>query len=203
MENERMGTKATRAEIIATLVGRGYANRESMEVTDLGFSVVEAMEKFSPAIVTTELTRGIEQELEKIEDGGERGDELIRETVRSLTGQLIELSGHASEFGREMGEATAASRQVAQTLGRCPVCKTGELRIIRSKKTGKRFVGCSNYASGCRASAPLPQRGTVKPTARQCRHCSWPIVLVSGGRFPWRLCVNPACPAKEGKKREV
>lgn len=203
MEGERIGTKATRAEIIATLVGRGYARGEALEVTDLGLSVVEAMEKFSPAIVTTELTRKVEQELEKVEEGGERGEELVRETVRSLSRQLVELSGQAGELGREIGVAAAAVQQAAVALGRCPVCKTGELRVIRSRKTKKRFVGCSNYASGCRASAPLPQRGTVKATGKQCRHCSWPIVLVSGGRFPWRLCVNPACPAKGGKRHEV
>jgi DNA topoisomerase-1 len=203
MENERIGTKATRAETIATLVGRGYAQGDAMEVTDLGLSVVETMEKFSPAIVTTDLTRGIEQELEKIEAGGEKGEELVRETIRALSGQLVALAEHQEELGREMG-AAAAARQGPLVLGRCPVCKTGDLRVIRSKKTRKRFVGCSNYGSGCKASAPLPQKGTVKATGKDCPHCSWPVVLVwGGGRFPWRLCVNPACPGKGEKKREV
>ena len=202
MENERIGTKATRADIIATLVGRGYAQKEPMEVTDLGLSVVEVMERFSPAIVTTEFTRRIEQELERIEEGAGRGDDLVRETVRSLARQLEELSQHASELGREIGGAAKAARQAAFALGRCPVCNTGELRVIRSKETKKRFVGCSNYPK-CKALAPLPQRGTVKVTGKRCSHCSWPIVQVFGWRSPWRLCVNQACPAKGAKKREV
>ncbi|HME19500.1 MAG TPA: DNA topoisomerase I [Nitrososphaerales archaeon] len=203
MESERIGTKATRADIIATLVGRGYVQGDAMEATDLGFSVLETMEKYSPGIVTTELTRGIEQELEKIEEGKEGGKEVVRQTIRSLAAQLVELSEHEEELGREIGATVVPGKQEAIALGRCPVCKTGELRVVRSKKTKKRFVGCSNYASGCRASAPLPQRGTVKATGKQCPHCSWPIIVVYGGRFPWKLCVNPGCPAKGVKKREV
>jgi DNA topoisomerase-1 len=203
MESERIGTKATRADIIATLAGRGYTQGDTMEVTDLGFSVLEAMERYSPAIVTTDLTRGIEQELERIEGGEESGEELVRETVRSLAAQLVELSEHGEELGREMGTAAAAIKQEALVLGRCPVCKTGELRVVRSRKTKKRFVGCSNYTSGCRASAPLPQRGTVKPTGKSCPHCAWPMIVVYGGRLPWKFCVNPGCPAKGVKKREV
>jgi DNA topoisomerase-1 len=203
MESERIGTKATRADIIATLVGRGYAQGDAMEVTDLGFSVLETMERYSPAIVTTDLTRGIEQELEKIEGGEGNGEELLRETIRSVAAQVVELSEHGEELGREMGTAVVAARQEALVIGRCPVCKTGELRVLRSRKTKKRFVGCSNYASGCRASAPLPQRGTVKAMGRSCPHCAWPMIVVYGGRFPWRLCVNPGCPAKGAKKHEV
>ncbi|MEM4297826.1 MAG: DNA topoisomerase, partial [Nitrososphaerota archaeon] len=83
-------------------------------------------------------------------------------------------------------------------LGPCPMCKGGMLTIIRSHKSGKRFVGCTNYSKGCRASAPLPQRGVIKATKKPCEACSWPIVYVKSGRIPWRLCVNPKCPLKAG-----
>jgi len=73
---------------------------------------------------------------------------------------------------------------------------------VKSRKSGKRFVGCSNYSTGCRASAPLPQRGALRVSA-PCRRCSWPVVYVKTGRFPWKLCVNPNCPSKREKKREV
>jgi DNA topoisomerase I len=88
-------------------------------------------------------------------------------------------------------------------IGDCPVCKEGKLRMIRSRKTGKRFVGCTNYSKGCRASAPLPQRGTVKGSGKVCSHCGWPIVYVRLGRFPWRLCVNVNCETKEKRKIAV
>ncbi len=81
-------------------------------------------------------------------------------------------------------------------LGGCPMCKEGKLWVVRSRKSGKRFVGCTNYAKGCRASAPLPQRGTIKAALKPCGSCGWPVVYVRLGRRPWRLCVNDRCPRK-------
>jgi len=196
MEKEGIGTKATRADIIATLMGRGYVAGESMEVTDLGLSVVEAMAKYAPSIISTELTREIEEKLEAVEGGAEGEAALLRETVRSVASQLAELSSNEEAVGKEIDSALMTTVAKSFVLGRCPVCKTGELRVIRSKKTKKRFVGCTNYSTGCRASAPLPQRGTVKPTPKACEHCSWPVVYIKGGGRPWRLCVNPSCPGK-------
>ncbi len=197
MEKEGIGTKATRAEIISTLVGRGYVAGESMEVTDLGLSVVETMGKYAPSIISTGLTKNIEEKLEAVEGGAEGEAALLRETVRSIADQVGELSANEEAVGKEIDSALMSTAARSFVLGRCPVCKTGELRIIRSKTTKKRFVGCSNYPTGCRASAPLPQKGTVKPTNRACEHCSWPVVYVVGGRRPWKLCVNPECPGKK------
>ena len=99
---------------------------------------------------------------------------------------------------------SAVQTSISQSvLGDCPVCKTGKLRVIRSFKTKKRFVGCTNYPTGCRASAPLPQRGTIKTTNRPCKTCGWPVVYVRAGRYPWRLCVNIKCPSKGEKKHAV
>ncbi len=203
MEREGIGTKATRAEIISTLVHRGYVSGESMTVTDLGLSVVETMKRYAPSIVTTELTRQIEEKLEAVESGAEGEGALVRETVRSIAEQCAALNANEEEVGRAIDAALMATVAASYVLGPCPVCKTGQLRVIASKKTNKRFVGCSNYGSGCRASAPLPQRGTVKATAKLCQHCSWPVVYVMGGRSPWRLCVNVNCPAKGERNHEM
>ena len=196
MEKEGIGTKATRAEIIATLVGRGYVAGESMEVTDLGLSVVETMNRYAPPIIGTGLTRGIEERLEAVEEGLEDDAPLLRETVRSIANQLALLGANEEAVGREIGSAVVRTAARSFVLGGCPVCRTGELRIIRSKASKKRFAGCSNYPSGCRASAPLPQRGTIRATSKACQHCSWPIAYVLGGRRPWRFCINPECPGK-------
>ena len=198
MEREGIGTKATRADVIATLVGRGYVAGEGMEVTDLGFAVAEAMEKFAPEVMGMGLTRGIEEKLDAVERGKEEEAEMLREAVRSMASQLAALGAEEDALGKELDSALTGAAAKAFALGRCPVCKTGELRLIRSKTSGKRFVGCSNYPSICRASAPLPQRGTVKATSKTCERCSWPIVHIVGKGRPWRLCPNPNCP---GKKR--
>jgi DNA topoisomerase I len=197
MEDEGIGTKATRADIISTLVGRGYVSGEGMEVTDLGFAVFGAMERFAPSIVNIGLTRTIEEKLEAVDDpvGGEAA--LLRETVRSIAEQLATLGAEEDALGTEIDSALASTAAKSFVLGRCPVCKTGELRVIRSKATQKRFVGCSNYPAACRASAPLPQKGTIKASTKACDCCSWPVVYIIGRGRPWRLCVNPDCSGKK------
>jgi DNA topoisomerase-1 len=199
MEKERIGTKATRADIIATLVGRGYVSGDIMEVTDLGFSLVGMLAKHAPSIISVELTRNIEEKLDGIEKEVKDEAELLRGTVKSIAEQLVVLNTNEGDIGREIDAALMHVVAKSYVLGRCPICKTGQLKVIRSKASKKRFVGCSNYSSGCRASAPLPQKGTIKATAKECQHCSWPVIHVTGGRRPWRLCVNPECPGKKEK----
>jgi DNA topoisomerase I len=200
MEKDRIGTKATRADIIATLVGREYVSGESMEVTDLGLSVVEMLAKHAPSIISVGLTRSIEERLDGVEKEASNEAELLRGTVRSIAEQLVELNTNEGDVGREIDAALMSTVAKSYVLGRCPVCKTGQLKVIRSKASKKRFVGCSNYSSGCRASAPLPQKGTIRTTTKECQRCSWPVIYVMGGRRPWRLCVNPECPGKKRKQ---
>jgi DNA topoisomerase-1 len=196
MEQERIGTKATRADIIATLFKREYlaAEKGGIRATDLGFAVVESMRERVPAIVSTELTRSMEEQLEWVEQGGQDAASVVEFAVDRLVESLAAFRGSQAEIGRQIGGAAAQS---AADIGRCPVCKTGGLRMIRSRATKKRFVGCSNYASGCRASAPLPQKGVVRSYGKVCR-CGWPIVWLAFGRGKkWNICVNMQCPYKK------
>jgi DNA topoisomerase-1 len=204
MEHEQIGTKATRADIIATLFKREYmsSDRGGIKVTDLGFAVVASMRERVPAIVSTELTRSMEVQLEKIEQGGDPVP-AIEYAVDRLVESLAAFRAGQAEIGRQIGGAVAKpAGAAASSIGQCPVCKTGSLRMIRSKKTKKRFVGCSNYAAaGCRASAPLPQKGTIKSYGKVCK-CGWPIIWVGFGRGKkWTTCVNMQCPYKENKKK--
>ena len=202
MERENIGTKATRAEIISTLIDRGYVESgNDMKVTDLGLTVVEAVEKYTPAILTTRLTRDVEEKIERVEAGSEGDADLIRETVRVLVKGLAALNANEDQIGLNISAARTIAHAKASVLGSCPICKVGELRAIRSMKTRKRFVGCSNYRLGCRASAPLPQRGKIETTTKPCDDCSWPVVLVIGGGRPWKLCINPSCPNKKQRNR--
>jgi DNA topoisomerase-1 len=203
MEEERLGTKATRAEIISTLINRGYIAGESLMATDLGFSVIETMERHSPAVISTKLTRDTEERLERIERGEEGANELIAETIQEISDQLLVFKSNEAAIGEEMDQSILAVRSAQNTLGVCPVCKNGKLIMLRSKKTGKRFVGCTNYSKGCRASAPLPQKGIIRTTQSTCNHCGWPVIYVRLGKAPWRLCVNINCPTKVRRKYEM
>jgi DNA topoisomerase-1 len=88
-------------------------------------------------------------------------------------------------------------------LGSCPKCEIGNLSIIKSQKSGKRFVGCSGYREGCNASSPLPQKGIISVTNRKCPICKWPIIHVKNGKLFWNLCINIKCESKlkKGNKK--
>ena len=116
---------------------------------------------------------------------------------------MVAIASNEESIGLEMSGAISSAIAAQYILGPCPVCKTGKLKVVRSRKTRKRFVGCTNYPDACNASAPLPQRGAIRTTRRACGKCDWPIVYVRVGRFPWRLCVNPRCPSKVRKKHEM
>ncbi len=196
MEREEIGTKATRADTISTLLGRGYVVGETLTPTELGFALVEVMREHCPQIISTRLTREIEAQLERVAESGEPEWESFEGTLSTLLAQLAEVRSHESEIAGRMGSSVPETAPGQMVLGSCPACKEGKLWVVRSRASGKRFVGCSNYPKGCRASAPLPQRGTIKAASNPCASCGWPVVYVRMGRRPWRLCVNDRCPRK-------
>jgi ssDNA-binding Zn-finger/Zn-ribbon topoisomerase 1 len=83
----------------------------------------------------------------------------------------------------------------------CPECHTGKLLVVRSPKTRKRFIGCSNYYNGCTASSPLLQKAKLRVTKKQCEVCMWPEVIFRYSRKQkWnRNCSNINCITRQAK----
>ena len=168
MEKEEIGTKATRADIISTLLDRGYVTGESLIPTELGFALVETMREHCPQIISTRLTRDTEAHLEKVEGRGEFGCEFLEGMLSSLLTQISEVRLHEGEIALRLRGSLHAETLGRTILGGCPVCKEGKLWVVHSRKSGKRFVGCTNYPKGCKASAPLPQRGAITAASKPC-----------------------------------
>jgi DNA topoisomerase-1 len=198
MERDDIGTKATRADIIDTLFKRGYIVEKSIRITELGMAVIESVKRFYPMLLSVGLTRKMEKELESLELGRLNSEDIILSGASKTVEALEEFEKHHLQVGISLNVGYKAALLARDTLGLCPICKSGSLVIIRSRKTGKRFVGCSNYLVGCKATAPLPQRGVIRKTGKACQSCGWPIVLIFFGRnkYPWRICVNMSCPRK-------
>lgn len=196
MEKEEIGTKATRAEIVRTLIKRGYVT-ERMEATELGFAVVEVMRRYMPDIISTDLTRSMEKKLDDVEINKIDEKRVIDDAVNVLEKCIDKFKVKEKQVGMEMSGVIAKAVYEQKEVGACPMCKNGVLRIIRSKQSGKRFVGCSNYEKGCKAAMPLPQKGSVKTTMKNCDVCKWPMVTVRSRRYAWSLCINIHCPKKE------
>jgi len=205
MEEAEIGTKATRADIIQTLYDRKYVRDERMTVTDLGFEVLEVLEKHCPTVVSIKLTRELEERMNRIQINNEKREEVLVDAVEILKPVAEELKAKEEEIGEQLSNAIKRARLEERIIGTCPICKTGKLMTLYSRRTGKRFVGCTNYFKGlCKTSFPLPQKGTIRPLGKNCRGCGWPIVQVRiKGRRPWTLCFNPKCPLKEERRKRL
>jgi DNA topoisomerase-1 len=205
MEEAEIGTKATRSSIMQTLYDRRYVREERMIVTDLGFEVLKVLKKYCPTVVSIKLTRELEEKMDKVQANSEKREDVLLDAVEILKLITEELKSKEKIIGEQLSNAIKKAGLEERTIGVCPICNAGKLMILYSRKTGKRFVGCTNYfMRQCTASFPLPQKGTVRPLAKNCRGCGWPTVLVriKGGR-PWVLCLNPKCPLKEERRKRI
>ncbi len=84
MEEEEIGTKATRAGIIQTLYDRKYIREEKIVVTDLGFEVIDVLKKYCPTVVSSELTRNLEERMNEIQQGRETRENVLHEAIEIL-----------------------------------------------------------------------------------------------------------------------
>lgn len=205
MEETEIGTKATRANIIQTLYDRKYVREERMVVTNLGFDVLEVLEKYCPPVVSIKLTSELEERMDKIQAKREKRENVLVDAVEILKPVVQELKEKEKIIGEQLSNAIKRARLEERIIGTCPVCGTGKLMILYSRKTGKRFIGCTNYFKGkCETSFPLPQKGSVRPLGRNCRGCGWPTVQVRiKGKRPWTLCFNPDCPLKKERRKRI
>lgn len=83
MENEKLGTKSTRALIIDTLIKRGYITPQ-FKPTKLGFIVYEIMDIYMKEILSLELTREMEEKLEDIEEGSLKPSNVISDATENV-----------------------------------------------------------------------------------------------------------------------
>jgi len=145
LEKRDLGTKATRAEILQTLYDRRYIFGKSIQVTKLGEAVTKALKEYSPRILSEELTRKFEDEMEQVFNGKKKREEVVDDAKEILTDILKEFKKNEKKIGKKLLEGLIESRAAERLLGTCPNCKTGELRVMFSRFTKKRFAGCSSY----------------------------------------------------------
>lgn len=195
LEKLNLGTKATRAHIVKTLYDRGYVKDKKIKVTELGLAVVETLEKYCPEMLSEEMTMEFENDMEEIEKGECNKEKILENAKKTLTKILDNFKENEMSIGKELEEALKKTRSNAYVLGKCPKCGHN-LRIIISRATKKRFVGCEGYKDGCRESFPLPQYGKIE-AAGTCKECGLPKVkIIRKGKRPWTMCIDPKCPSK-------
>jgi DNA topoisomerase-1 len=192
MEKHNLGTKATRHAIIQNLYDRGYVHGNPVEPTQMGIKMAEALQEFAPRIASPEMTAELEKDMDLISVR-----DLTKEQVVTISRDLLRQAYGSLEQNKEQ-VASKIYEGITddRILGTCPKCEKNKLRVVRSKTTKKRFVGCEGYPD-CDQTYPLPQRGDIIGTGETCPQCGSPKIKVLGGRRPWILCLDPYCPTKD------
>ena len=115
--------------------------------------------------------------------------------------QYFDTNGFLSWSSREKKYMILGTNAPKKGLVQCPQCKLGELMVIRSPTTRKRFMGCSNYYGGCKASSPLLQKAKLRATKKPCDVCKWPMIIFRYSRKQkWtKQCSNFNCESRKSK----
>lgn len=195
LTKRKLGTKGTRAMILDTLYERGYVRDRSIVVTTLGLTVEEALEKYSPLILDEELTRKVEEKMDKIraESDIKKIQKEKVQTLKEARKVLEKISKQLKEneelIGKELVAAYKITREKEREDNIFDKCDCGGNLMVRySKKSGKRFVACSGYPK-CTITFPLPQQGYIKKADKTCERCGKRMITVlKRGRRPWTLC---------------
>ncbi|NMJ77260.1 DNA topoisomerase I [Nanohaloarchaea archaeon] len=195
LEKKNLGTKATRASTIERLYDRNYIEGSPIEVTQLGLTIVNTLEKHAPDVLSEELTRNFEEKMESIKQGEKSSEEVVSEAQEELEETLTAFKQKEKQIGSELVETIDKERNRQRRLGECQECEDGTLKII--KNNGSRFVGCSNYPD-CENSFPLPSNGDIEGMDETCDECGNPKIYVSrNSGNDYNMCIYPDCPTKD------
>jgi len=115
--------------------------------------------------------------------------------------QYFDTNGFLSWSSKEKKYIILGTNTPKKGLVPCPECKIGQLMVIRSRTTRKRFMGCSNFYGGCKASSPLLQKAKLRAIKASCEECKWPMVIFRYSRKQkWsRQCANFNCKSRKPK----
>ena len=126
-----------------------------------------------------------------------KGSDILKKEIN----QYYDANGYLSWSSEKKKYIILGTNTPKNGLVICPECKIGQLMVIRSRKTRKRFMGCSNYYNGCKASSPLLQKAKLRATKKPCDTCNWPMVIFRYSRKQkWsKQCANYNCETRRAK----
>lgn len=189
LEEKGIGRPSTYAPTIYTIVSRGYVDRQSgaLHPTELGMIVVDLLTKHFPKIMDIQFTAGMEEELDKIEEGEMDWIAVLKDFYAPFhelltaakeqmvsvkqsaepTGYTCDICGKAmvikwGRFGKFlacMGFPDCKYTRSIPTGFRCPQPECGGELVKRMSKRRRMFYGCSNYPKCTYIANKLPAAG--------------------------------------------
>lgn len=214
MEEKGIGRPSTYASIISVLNKRKYVEKDGkyMVPTDVAYRITDMLLKYFTDIMDVGFTAKMEDELDRIEEGGCDWHKIIADFYPGFAEHLKTASTDGDEetdikcekCGSPMirrigkyGKYLACSNypecsnivsegEAEISPMRCPKC--GANMVVKSGKYGK-FLACPNYPE-CSSILPIDAETTLE----KCAECGAGMVLKKGKYGKYLEC--PKCLAK-------
>jgi DNA topoisomerase-1 len=135
LDENGIGRPSTYATIISNILDREYVvldERRSLAATELGFLVTDLLVDSFPDILNVEFTAGMEDELDRIEQGKEKWTKAMKRFY--------------TPFARDLKKAEAEMRDVKrqEVPTDIPCDKCGAMMVVKWGRNGE-FLACPRY----------------------------------------------------------
>ena len=181
LDENGIGRPSTYATIISNILDREYVvldERRSLAATDLGFLVTDLLVDSFPDILNVEFTAGMEDELDRIEQGKEKWTKAMKRFY--------------TPFARDLKKAAAEMRDVKrqEVPTDIPCDKCGTMMVVKWGRNGE-FLACPRYPE-CKNTKNFirDDKGEIRAAEEaevneNCEVCGRPMQLRWGkyGRF--------------------
>ncbi len=226
LEEKGIGRPSTYSPIIETIQSRGYVIKENKAFvpTEIGFVVVELMVSYFPEIIDIDFTARMEQRLDEIEEGKEKGLKVLNDFYHGyFKDRLAEADKKIEkvEITPEVSDETCphCGENLVYKHGRfgrflaCPSypeCKytkkvlketgvacpvDGGMIVERRSRKGRTFYGCANYPE-CTFSL------WNKPLPESCPQCGSIMTEARKGKKKVIRCSNKDCAHEQEPARK-
>jgi DNA topoisomerase I len=181
LDEKGIGRPSTYATIISNILDREYVlqdERRSLAPTELGFLVTDLLVESFPDILNVEFTAGMEDELDKIEEGKEKWTKAMKRFYTPF----------ARDLKKAEKEMRDVKRQEVPTDIACEKC--GAMMVVKWGRNGE-FLACPRYPE-CKNTKNFKrnEKGEVHIAAEEeidetCEQCGRPMQLRWGkyGKF--------------------
>lgn len=215
MDERGIGRPSTYASIISVLTKRKYVEKDGkyMVPTEVAYKITDILVHYFSDIMDVDFTAKMEEDLDKIEDGGVDWHKIISDFYPTFAEKLrtaacdgdeetdIKCEKCGSVMIRRMGKYgkylacsnypkcsnIVSESEVEISDVRCPKCGTN--MVVKSGKFGK-FLACPNYPE-CSQILPID----VKVTEEKCRECGSFMFIKKGKYGDYYECSS--CGAKQ------
>ena len=209
-EGAGIGTEATRADTIETLIARKFLTRKGkngLESSELGRSVIDMLPEDLKSLGLTALWEGLLGEIEK---GTLDPVAFMQKQAQSITERVA-----ANRNSVVTVKGVAAVRPLPGHGKDCALCGIGKMvtREITSKKDGKKYkcLSCTNYPACKGVEWPEPDVKPLPGHGKPCPTCGEGIMKTrevtskkDGKKYKCLSCSNyPACKGVEWPEPDI